>query len=85
MSFSVHPNGKWALLNISNHGVHLWDLEARCAIRKFIGVTQTFYTIYSCFGGFNNSFVASGSEGEALAGQFTVYSITDYRCECAKE
>ena len=54
------------MLNISNHGVHLWDLEARCAVRKFIGVTQTFYTIYSCFGGFNNSFVASGSEGKTV-------------------
>ncbi len=33
-------------------------------IRKFQGVTQGFYSIYSCFGGVNQDFIASGSEGE---------------------
>ena len=33
-------------------------------VRKFHGVTQGYYTIFSCFGGLNQDFIASGSEGE---------------------
>lgn len=41
----------------------MWDLPSKSLVRKFIGVTQSFYTIHSCFGGLNQNFVASGSEG----------------------
>lgn len=44
-------------------GVHLWDLQDRVLVRKYQGVTQGFYTIHSCFGGHNEDFIASGSEG----------------------
>ena len=44
-------------------GVHLWDLKDKVLVRKFQGVTQGFYTIHSCFGGINQDFLASGSEG----------------------
>jgi len=44
--------------------VHLWDLQDRVLVRKYQGVTQGFYTIHSCFGGHNEDFIASGSEGE---------------------
>lgn len=44
-------------------GVHLWDIEDRVLVRKFQGVTQGYYTIHSCFGGVNQVFIASGSEG----------------------
>ncbi len=47
-------------------GVHLWDLKDKCLVRKFQGVTQGFYTIHSCFGGINQDFLASGSEGREL-------------------
>ena len=47
-------------------GVHLWDLTDKCLVRKFRGVTQGFFTIHSCFGGINQDFVASGSEGETV-------------------
>lgn len=46
-------------------GVHLWDLQDRVLVRKYQGVTQGFYTIHSCFGGHNEDFIASGSEGTA--------------------
>lgn len=45
-------------------GVHLWDLQDRVLVRKYQGVTQGFYTIHSCFGGHNEDFIASGSEGK---------------------
>ena len=41
----------------------MWDLQHRCLIRKFQGITQGTYMIHSCFGGLNQDFVASGSEG----------------------
>jgi len=64
MSFVCDQSGRYALLNVENQGVHLWDLEDRVLIRKFQGITQGYYTIHSCFGGANQLFVASGSEGE---------------------
>lgn len=62
MTFSVNSNDRLALLNISSQGLHLWDLQDKCLVRRFQGVCQGNYTIYSCFGGINESFVASGSE-----------------------
>ena len=44
-------------------GMHLWSIEEKCLIRRYTGITQGFYTIYSCFGGgTDHSFIASGSE-----------------------
>ena len=62
MSFSVDKLDKYALLNIAGQGLHLWDIDSRCLIKKYTGITQGFYTLYSCFGGVNESFIASGSE-----------------------
>lgn len=44
-------------------GIHIWDLKDRCLVRKLQGLKQGFYTIHSSFGGPNQEFVVSGSEG----------------------
>ncbi|XP_055376774.1 WD repeat-containing protein 26 homolog [Condylostylus longicornis] len=62
MTFSVNSSDRLALLNIATQGLHLWDLEDKCLIRRFQGVSQGNFTIYSCFGGVHESFIASGSE-----------------------
>ncbi len=68
MSFSLDSSGQYALLNIENQSLHLWDIEARCLVRKYVGVTQGTFTIYSSFGGGGGApdrpqnFIASGSE-----------------------
>lgn len=67
MSFLCDESGRLALINVENQGVHLWDLEDRILLRKFQGITQGYYTIYSSFGGANQVFVASGSEGMIVA------------------
>jgi len=67
MSFSVNKADRLALLNVANQGVHLWDLQDRCLVRRFQGVTQGHFTIHSCFGGTNQDFIASGSEGLSCA------------------
>lgn len=43
--------------------VHLWNIKECSFVRRYQGLTQDFYTIHSCFGGPNNSYIASGSEG----------------------
>lgn len=64
MSFTVDQTGNLALINVASQGVHLWDLKDKILVRKFHGLTQGYYTIHSCFGGYNQTLVASGSEGE---------------------
>ena len=51
----------WCNYNLK--GVHVWDLNDRCLVRRCHGVTQGHYTIHSCYGGIHDSFIASGSEG----------------------
>ena len=62
MSFTCDSTGRYALINVAHKGIHMWDLEDRVLVRTFQGVVQGFYVIHSCFGGVNESFVASGSE-----------------------
>ncbi|CAB3367499.1 Hypothetical predicted protein [Cloeon dipterum] len=62
MAFTVNKADRLALLNVATQGVHLWDIQDRCLVRKFQGVTQGHFTIHSCFGGVNEEFVSSGSE-----------------------
>jgi len=62
MTFTLDDNDRYALLNVATQGLHMWDVEERCLVRKFVGITQGFYTVYSCFGGADQNFIASGSE-----------------------
>lgn len=66
MTFTLDDSDRYVLLNIANQGIHLWDVQERCLIRKFVGITQGFYTIHSCFGGADQAFVASGSEDQKV-------------------
>ena len=47
----------------SSQGVHVWDVDDQILIRKYQGAVQGFYTIFATFGGSNEQYVASGSEG----------------------
>ena len=49
-------------------GIHLWDITTRNLVRQYRGASQGHYLIYSCFGGLNNNFIASGSEGKSFFG-----------------
>ncbi len=59
-------------------GVHLWDIQDRVLVRKFQGVTQGFYTIHSCFGGHNEDFIASGSEGTLVYSSASFFRCVSY-------
>eukprot|EP00094_Tigriopus_californicus_P012055 TCALIF_11648-PA protein Name:"Similar to wdr26 WD repeat-containing protein 26 (Danio rerio)" AED:0.14 eAED:0.15 QI:0/0/0/1/1/1/5/0/658 len=66
MSFTLDEMDRYALLNIANQGIHMWDIESRILVRKFEGVTQGFCIIHSCFGGRDQNFIASGSEDKKV-------------------
>ncbi|OQR69625.1 WD repeat-containing protein 26-like [Tropilaelaps mercedesae] len=62
MSFTVDKSDRFALLNLAQQGLHLWDIRDKTLLMKYRGITQGYYTIHSCFGGVNEKFIASGSE-----------------------
>src|SRR5436190_4708964 len=64
MSSVVASNdSKYVLINSMAQEVHLWDIEKFQLVRKFVGQTQEKFMIRSCFGGPDQNFVLSGSEG----------------------
>lgn len=77
MTFVVNSNDRLALLNCASQGLHLWDLEDKCLVRQFQGTTQGNYTIHSCFGGINESFIASGSEDHKVSNKIHLNLLND--------
>lgn len=67
MAFTVDKSDRLALLNVATQGVHLWDLNDKCLVRRYQGVTQGHFTIHSTFGGANQDFIASGSEDNQVS------------------
>ena len=65
--FSCDQTGRYALLNVANQGLHLWDLQDRVLVRRYQGLSQGYTTINSCFGGADQKFIASGSEGKFVS------------------
>ncbi|KRX90948.1 WD repeat-containing protein 26 [Trichinella pseudospiralis] len=62
MHFSIDKSEHFALCSVANQGVHLWDLESGSLVRRYRGVVQGYFNIFSCFGGVDEKYVASGSE-----------------------
>ena len=56
-------DSKYVLINSMAQEVHLWDIEKFQLVRKFVGQTQKRFMIRSCFGGPDQNFILSGSEG----------------------
>lgn len=44
-------------------GLHLWDLSSHQLVRRYRGSRHGDYVVVSCFGGEDEKFIASGSEG----------------------
>lgn len=61
-SLAVSSDDKYVLVSTISQELHLWDLERRTLVHKFVGYKQEHYVIRSCFGGPNEMYIASGSE-----------------------
>ncbi|CAN6460501.1 unnamed protein product [Victoria cruziana] len=63
MSLFVSRDGQYLLVNLNNQEIHMWDVSGTWRDPlKYKGHKQGQYVIRSCFGGFANAFIASGSE-----------------------
>lgn len=62
---SVSKDSRYILMNMGTglQEVHLMDLATAEVVRKFSGQKQKEFMIRSCFGGADENFVVSGSEG----------------------
>lgn len=69
-SITLSPDSKFVLANLLSQHIHLWNMPAvgqplpTLPVHKYRGPLerQGRYVLRSCFGGYNNAFVASGSE-----------------------
>ncbi|KAI3980298.1 hypothetical protein MKX01_001369 [Papaver californicum] len=62
-SFSLSRDNKYLLVDLLNQEVHLWSLEGDFKlVSKYKGHKRSRFIIRSCFGGFEQGFIASGSE-----------------------
>ncbi|XP_012068552.1 WD repeat-containing protein 26 homolog isoform X2 [Jatropha curcas] len=62
-SFCLSKDNKFLLVNLINQEIHLWSIEGNPKIvSKYKGHTRARFVIRSCFGGFEQAFIASGSE-----------------------
>lgn len=65
------PSVRWLVLflktsiyGLVSQEIYLWDIHKGEIARKYSGQRQHRHVIRSCFGGIDNNFIASGSEGE---------------------
>ncbi|OMP06140.1 hypothetical protein COLO4_08316 [Corchorus olitorius] len=66
-SFSLSEDNKFLLVNLINQEIHLWNIEGDPKlVSKYKGHKRTQFVIRSCFGGFGQTFNASGSEDSQI-------------------
>jgi len=62
-SFSLSKDNKFLLVNLINQEIHLWSIEGDLKVMaKYKGHKRARFVIRSCLGGFEEAFIASGSE-----------------------
>ncbi|CAN6822026.1 unnamed protein product [Brassica oleracea] len=64
-SFSLSRDDKYLLVNLITQEIHVWMIDGRREPRrvyKFSGHKRSRFVIRSCFGGYDENFIASGSE-----------------------
>ncbi|KAI9598034.1 WD40-repeat-containing domain protein [Syncephalis fuscata] len=74
-SVLLSEDARYALLGLESQAsswsnidgpLTIWDLDNKKLVHRYHGHTQSRFVIRSCFGGVDEAFVASGSEGKLL-------------------
>ncbi|XP_020586453.1 WD repeat-containing protein 26-like [Phalaenopsis equestris] len=62
-SFSLSRDDRFLLVNLINQEIHLWDIASfPRLVTSYKGHKRSRFVIRSCFGGYEQSYIASGSE-----------------------
>ncbi|PKU70743.1 WD repeat-containing protein 26 homolog [Dendrobium catenatum] len=62
-SFSLSRDDQFLLVNLINQEIHLWDITGfPKLVMSYKGHKRSRFVIRSCFGGYEQSYIASGSE-----------------------
>ena len=78
-SLSVSKDGNSLLVNLTNQEIHLWDIKDDAKLLfKYKGHRQTRYVIRSCFGGFDQVFIVSGSEDSQVHTLYNIFICPTY-------
>lgn len=62
-SITVSKSGAYLLINLCTQTLKLWSVKDRVVVREYKGIHDGKYVIRSCFGGVDERFILSGSEG----------------------
>lgn len=65
-SVSVSQDSRYALINLRPNEAQVWDIDEHTLVSTYTGHRLARDMIRCCFGGSEQNFVASGSEGECL-------------------
>lgn len=64
-SLKISSDSTKLIVNYAPDEIQIWSLTEQCLLKKLFGHKQSQHVIKSCFGGLNESFVLSGSEGKS--------------------
>lgn len=63
VSFTLSGDNKLLLVSLVNEELHLWNIEGHIQlVSKYRGHRRSRFIVKACFGGFQQAFIASGSE-----------------------
>lgn len=77
-SFSLSKNNKHILINLITQKIHLWNIEGEpYKVSEYNGHKRRRFIIRSCFGGYEDGFIASGSEDSQVK-NLSFFFITEH-------
>ncbi|TIA86772.1 hypothetical protein E3P99_03577 [Wallemia hederae] len=65
-SLAISSDSSRVAVNYAPDEIQIWSLEDRCLVQKLYGYKQSQHVIRSCFGGYNDNFILSGSEDASI-------------------
>lgn len=75
-SFTLSKDNNFLLVNLINQEIHLWSIkDDPKLVTSYKGLKRSRFIIRSCFGGFDQAFIASGSEDSQVCNIYYWLSV----------